>query len=503
MDKLKEIVDTLSREDRKEFRIFINRQKNKKDRKDRDLFDLLQADRELHSDELLKKLYPDNNRQAYHALRKRLFRHLTDFIVLKRIEDDTTTAASVMGLISLSQFLFDKNADRLAWEFIRKAERTATNSEQHDLLNSVYNLQITQAHSEYGDPLEQIIVKYRENKSLADEDERANMAYSLIKQQLNEVRLQGKEIDFDNIVQEVLEEHQLFQAMAKRPGMLYKVISILRSAILAKKDYFSFEPYLIVQYEKMNREVGFSRNHHYYQVSLLYMIAHVLYRNKKFEKSIQYLRNLHEHLEAYNKSLHQRFYPRYALLLAANNTYLGRNQEAVDILVQISSDKQVRLQPSDELNIQLNLSVYYFQQEQFRDANRSLIKIGHTDKWCEKKMGKEWVLRKNMVEMLVQYELGNDDIAENRIRSMERQFGEFFKNPAYQRVRKFLELVRIVINKPMEVSSPAFFERVEKSFEFVPGEREDLLAIGFYAWLKSKMVQQPYYGVLLEIIGKL
>ena len=41
MDKLQELVNTLSEDDKREFRIFINRQKSKKQRKDLDLFELI------------------------------------------------------------------------------------------------------------------------------------------------------------------------------------------------------------------------------------------------------------------------------------------------------------------------------------------------------------------------------------------------------------------------------------------------------------------------------
>ena len=40
MDKLQELINTLSEEDKREFRVFINRQKSKKQRKDLDLFEM-------------------------------------------------------------------------------------------------------------------------------------------------------------------------------------------------------------------------------------------------------------------------------------------------------------------------------------------------------------------------------------------------------------------------------------------------------------------------------
>lgn len=501
MDKLKEIIDTFSEEDKKEFRIFINRQKNKRDRKDLELFNLLGKEKDPKAASIIPRLYPDGNKEAYHALRKRLLRHLMDYVVLKRMSEDTSAASSIMGYISLATHLFDKHTERLAWTYLRKAEKLAQDNEQYGLLNTIYSLAIEQPPSEHASDLQEMIDQWNQNKERANEDERANIANSLIQLKLAEMRVQGSDFNFDAIIQQVLEEYRLTEAITKRPALLYRILSIARSAMLAKKDFYSFEPYVIEQYKLMNETSGFTRHSHVYKLSLLYMIAHVLYRNKKFARSLEYLDELHPNLLAYNKVHYMRFYPRYLLLSAANYSYIGQNSKAIEILEE-ARKRRLKLETQDQLNLLLNLSVYYFQQDDFKKANRVLLEIHHTDKWCEKKMGREWVLRRNLIELIIQFELENIDLVENRIRSVERNFKTLFENPVYTRVRSFVHLIREIITHPDQVTTEAFAERVNASFEFIPGEREDLLAMGFYAWLKSKMVKKPYYEVLVEIANR-
>ena len=119
MDKLQELVNTLSEDDKKEFRIFINRQKSKKQRKDLDLFELVAE--QTPPKEIQQKLYKTPNKVAYHTLRKRLLKHLTDFIVLKQIDNDPTSTSSISGLISLATYLFNNKSDELGWRFLNKA----------------------------------------------------------------------------------------------------------------------------------------------------------------------------------------------------------------------------------------------------------------------------------------------------------------------------------------------------------------------------------------------
>jgi hypothetical protein len=500
MDDLKITLDTLPDDDQRELAAFIQRQKNKKCRKDLELFQLLRQKKPLKSPELISRLYPaEPNPAAYYALRKRLMRHLTDFILLKRMEEDTTAASSIMGLLSLAHYLFDVRVDHLAWAYLRKAEKQAQANEQYDLLNAIYNLQIAKADNEFADDLDDIIRKRNQNKVTADEDERANIANSLINRRLQAVRQQGIDLHFDKIIQEVLQAYQLTVAVSKRPSLLYKLMSIARSAILARKDFFSFEPFIISQYHEMEQRHGFSKPHQYYKLSLLYMIAHVLYRNKKFSESVRYLGLLHEGLTGEGKNHYALFYPRYIFLMVANYVFLHRNDEAILLMEKLLHQPPGVLSAKDQLTAQFGLSFNYFAQGAFQKANRVLMSISHSDKVCERKMGREWVLKKNMGELIIQYELGNDDLVLNKIRSVERAFGDLLEVPAYRNVKQYLQLIRHMVDHPEDIRQPLFLQHVHKQLEFSSFEQADIQALSFYAWLKAKIVGRSYYEVLLEL----
>ncbi len=500
MDDLKITLDTLSEDDKRELAVFIKRQKKKKNRKDLELFQLLQQTRSYTAEQLINRLYPDDpNPVAYYALRKRLLRHLTDFILLKRTEEDITAASSIMGMLSLAKYLFDARVDKQAWAHLRKAEKLAHANEQYDLLNAVYNLQIEKADNEFADPLDEIIDKRNINKQIADEDEKANIANSIINQRLHAVRQQGSDLHFDKIIKEVLRSYDLSEAVSKRPSLLYKLMSITRSAILARKDFLSFEPYIISQYHDAENRYGFKKPHQYYKLGLLYMIAHVLYRNKKFSESMRYLEILNESMSGEGKSNYAIFYPRYIFLMVANLIFLHRNNEAVELMEKLLYKSNLTLNTKDQLTAQLGLSFSYFAQGAYVKANRVLMSIKRSDKWCEGKMGREWVLKKNLGELILQYELGNEDIVLNKVRSFERAFKDLWSEPAYKNVKHYLQLIKLMLDQPEAIERPEFVHHVENTLEFTSFESTDIQAMSFYAWLKAKMLKRPYYDVLLEL----
>ena len=503
MDKLKTILGTLSQEDHKELTAFVQRQKPGKQRKDLELLELLTERKKRSPKEMVKALYPESHNQAaYHALRKRLTQQLTDFIVLKQRHDDPTTASTVMGMMTLARHLLSKRADQLGWEILRKAEKMAHSHEQYDLLNAIFNLQIEYADLEDADSLTLILPKRNANKRLADEDERARIANSVINQKLAEVRLRGKDLNFDGTIQEVLEAYELTEAVSRHPRLLYNLMFIARSAVVASKDFYSFEPYIIATYHRLAKTYGFSPQHHPYQLRMLYMIAHVLYRNKKFDQSIQYLEQMRIALHQYNRTHYERFFPRYVLLLAANYSFLDRLQDAVELLEKLLKAQDFKLKTKDELDARFNLCIYYYQKGEYQKVIQCNFGFTHSDKWMEKKMGKEWVIRRNISEIIFQYDLGNLDVCRSKIRSVERNYREFLQQAENIKAVTFLNWVKHMIKYPEQTTQPDFYHKVRDSFNFKAMEREDIQEVHFYAWLKSKMFQEPFADVLSQLVHR-
>jgi hypothetical protein len=500
MDKLQEIINTLTEDDKREFRIFINRQKSKKERKDLDLFELIGE--QLDAKEIQQKLYKTPNKVAYHTLRKRLLKHLTDFIVLKQIDTDTTAASSISGLITLASYLFNNQSNELAWRFLIKAEHTAIENEQYELLNNIYQLQIDSCANEFAPDINEIYAKWKNNKVLVNENERVNIAYNYIKKELNEVILKGKDKNANELVTELLEKHGLKDTVFKRPEILYKVLELTRKVMFSKKDFYNFEPYIINMYQELIAKHGFSKKNHYYKIHILYMIAHILYRNRKFNESNTYLNQMLESMLAYNKSFYKQFYPKHLMLSAANFLFLNQNEKSIDLLESIKTATFNKLTTEDQLNIKMNLSIYLGYANEFKKCNYILQTLNHSDNWLIKKMGIEWVLKKNMIEIMVQYEMDNHEIALNKIRSFERTFSELFTHPLYARSNQFIQTLKAILNDSHLLTNKDFKEKVKTTLVKTPSEQEDLQAMSYYAWLKAKMTNKEPYTVLLDIANK-
>ena len=523
MDDLRTTLLTLAPDDRLELARFLQGQRQRAHgRLDARLCELLLRPKELTPAALIAKLYPTApNPVAYYALRKRLLRQLTEFLVLRQSRRDATAAASVRSLLTLAQYLFEAGVPRPAWATLRKAEALARKNEQYEPLNAVYNLQIQHAHAPHAEPLADIIARRHRNKKAADEEERANIADSLLRQRLRQARVAAAAptapapangaASFETVVQDVLREYDLQEAFARSPALLSRLMGIARSAMLVRGDFARFAAYLERCYVLMERRHGFGPAHRSHQLRLLYMLAHAHYRSRHFAEAAQRATEARALLATGRQREHADYTPRFALLLAAAEAFRGRNEASIALLNQVLAHTPA-LPLADDLTARLQLAFHYFAAADFAAANKLLTRLGPSDHWLEQHLGLPWLLAKSLSEMLVLAEMGHDDLALDRLRGIERLVRERHPNPEnpdapggpFRYVLAYLALVRQVL-EPNELS-PAQRQTLQATTErltaLVPHRRDDLQARSFYAWLLARLSNRPFYPVLLEITDR-
>ncbi|MBI3134111.1 MAG: hypothetical protein HYZ14_05485 [Bacteroidetes bacterium] len=500
MDELSLIIGSFSDTERKEFRQFIHRSRFRENRKDLLLFNQIAKQSGIQkAGGLIERKSEKKAQNAYHSIRKRLVRHLHDFIYSKSTVRDESVENLVSKNLILVKSLFDHQLNALAWKYLLRSENMAVKADLNQQLVLIYDLEIVHFNPEFLDTsLDKLIARRLKASGFAQEEERLRIVGSLVKRELEKVKIQGHDLDLQKVIDRLLVRFDLDDTIFNRPRLLYDFVVLTRNVVLAEKTFYSFEAFVITSFKRLRKSHFFENNSAEF-FTMLYFVCHTLYRNRKFADALEYLEMMNEALQTTTKSLNTLFKPRYLMLQAACKNFSGHLQESISILESLL---QSDLKTNPEiLNSKLNLAIYYFELKDYKTANKILLNLGHTDKWCEKIMGVEWRLKKNLIEVFFQYELGRSDIAYDRITALERSHRDLLKIRKYERVGVFLKLVKGLIDKPEQVHSLAFIEKVESSFVWIDIAQEDIQAISYYAWLKSKMLKRDFYLVLLDLIN--
>ncbi|MBL0316364.1 MAG: hypothetical protein IPP69_11515 [Flavobacteriales bacterium] len=233
----------------------------------------------------------------------------------------------------------------------------------------------------------------------------------------------------------------------------------------------------------------------------MFYLAHAQYRNRKFNSAIKTL----QEAEDIMPNIMFRASPYYLKMIslrAAIEANRGYNHIALELMHKNISLIRKITDSGEQLNMMLNYCVYFFNAGDFKSASTMLRETDVILKSSKKDMGKEWIFKKRMIHLIIRIELESYDEVEKLMKGIKEEYAQFFKHPVYQRAGIFLGLIEEYLKDPMQVTEPAFIQKVRNSGLAWPGHKEDIQAITFFCWLLSKMMRRPYYVMLMERMGE-
>ncbi|MCD2260661.1 hypothetical protein [Psychroserpens luteolus] len=498
MIDLNAIVSTFSSEDEQRFINYLEKKNKRNDTKNIQLFKLLVQD-ELTSKEMCQSIYNNNSKDAYHALRKRLYQSLIDFIANNNLEEENSVDMQIIKYILASRTFLIHKKPKIAYQILDKAETLAQEHYLFPILNEIYHTKIQYAYLNPLADIDDLIVKFRNNQKQHFIEEELNLVYAKIRQTLSDITYKGKVLDFKTILNDTLEEHNIDISESLSFKSLYQLMTIVSLSAFVTNDYLKIEPFLIDTYQNIQHHKS-NNKQLVYHIQVIYMIANTLFRNKKFKESLVYLEQMKTLMLQQRKKYNTTFKLKYNLLIALNYNYLERQEEAIALLESIKHTKHADIESL--LDIHLGLVMFYIQKSDFKSAKTMFSKFYHTDKYYIEKAGKEWVIKKNLSEIILYIELGDLDLVESRLLSFKRSYFDYLQQINQERVIIFINLIEFYFKNPEHIRSHDFKDKVENAFVWIDERQEDIFVMSFYAWLKSKMEAKPLYATTLELIKR-
>lgn len=485
MKGIKTIINNLSQEEQQEFLLQLNRKNRRTDTKNVKLFKLINTGKTENLDLIL---YGKPAKNSYHALCKRLQDNLIDFVASKSFAGETSEELEVLKLLLASRIFFEKKQYKIAFKTLDKSEKLAKQTDMHSILNEIYHTKIQYAHLNQSIFLSETIKASEENMLLYQQDFNLNRAYAIIKGELKN----GSTRSVNEIIHDVFSKFHIAVNTALTYKSLYQLMEITATAANLQSDYFAISKFMAELYEIIDEKRDFKDKHRFYHISILNLLAITNFRNKKFDQSISFANQMEVEMRKNNNSYYKRFSEKLTIIKALNFNYTGGSEIAISMLQNFKNDA---------LDVRLLLVMCLFQQSNFAEAYQKLRGLNHSDVWYEKKMGKIWVLKKNIIEILLLIEMDKLDLVLIRLQSFKRKFSVYLHQKGEQRVLAFMRLINRYYENPDEVISQKFKDEVERSFDWIEKEQEDIFVMSFYAWLKAKMQNEDIYKVTLQLVG--
>lgn len=493
MDSLSELVNLFSSNDKRLFMQFLQRKNKREDVKNLHLFELIETD----DIDGINKLYSkQKNNDAYHALRKRLQDNLLLFLSQKTFESNHSDSYDALRLLVVSRFLLENDVVRIAFKCLDKAERLAKHLEQFNLLNELLLLKMQYAHLPGAEELEALTVRFLRNQSDMQREAKLNMAYAFLRQELQEIHLKGKIVNLKALMLTTIRKYKISVEDLMTYKSIYQILFIANEYAAIQQNYGLIERYIHRTNQFIPGHAYKKQPYLFYHISILYFLANFHLRSKDFERSTSYLNEMMDLMDS-DSRYYKVFYLRHQLLSALNMFYTGFADDAISVLQRSLSGTKQTSKPEDIEDLRICLTMFLALCND-RGSLKQLTLLTRTDAWYEKKMGMLWTIRKNLMEILVQIQSSNIELAMSRLSSFRRRYKKYLLETSEERVLLYLRLVEKYLQKPDVTSEEAYRNTVISLLNGM--ENEDIFTLSFIAWLIARWDKKTAYEVVLSLI---
>jgi hypothetical protein len=280
------------------------------------------------------------------------------------------------------------------------------------------------------------------------------------------------------------------------PEIHLKNIEIIRVQYAIEKNYNDLVIILENYYEQLKIENN-NLNHLKYYANIEYIMSYTYLEVRDFVNSKKHLNKLKLLMDQEDKIFYS-YLGRYTGIDSFVKVFDNQIIEGIDSITNSLENHFTVLNLREELNLLLNLSALLLVNQNIKKSNQVINKLNKSDIYYQENMGREWLLRKEMIRTLILIDLTHIDLAEKNIISIKNKYLDLFPTKQYKMVVPFIKALEKFINEP-EKARIEELNYVLKELNFKKEKVfRDPRLIMFFSWLKSKYTNQKTYNILLN-----
>jgi len=413
---INEIISSLNKEEKRFFKIFTNRTLKNDNRKDIILFDYLNTKKIIDDSELLKKLNLKNKNSLY-QLKNRLYKDLNKSMLLQHFDKEK-------DLFSLSNILLSRVYKRkgnlgLAYKFLKKAEEKALLNEAFELIALIYNEVLKLAYELVTIDVEKYIDKQRKNKKKLDIAQEMDLVLAAVMYKIKTAQNFNTDKDIFFLLNQTLEKFVKNKLISDSPKFRMKVFQAVSRGLLQKKNYIELEKYLLKTYSSFKKDNLFNKTNHENKLMMLTYITNSLYKNKKYEKSLEFANELKSEMLRFDNMLYNKFLFFYYNTLVINYSTLNK-KKALKILSQAKENVIIKNLPTFGVFIYLNTALIYFDLGNFKISKKNIRRLILQKDFMN--LDKSFKIQIYIAELIITYSTKEFDQLESKIIYLKSKF---------------------------------------------------------------------------------
>jgi tetratricopeptide (TPR) repeat protein len=466
------IIDSLSKEEVRFFKLFLNRTV-RKNRKDLDLFDYMRKQKgNYNTKDLLKKL--KTNAGNYYTIKNRLYHELNNSMVWQYIWKDNQSKS--FSYVLLGRLYKNKGELDLAFHFFQKAEKEAIESDLYELLSMIYSEIIQLSHELLSINVDNFIQLKRDNMKILSEIDEIDLLLAKI---MYDVKTKQNYSNSEDSLVELIKTK--FNKISKQNNLLkstrfrIRLFNMYSRLLLQKRDYKTLENFVIKSYDEFENEKLFDRSNHNDKLTILTYIANCLFKTNKNKQSLKYAELLLNSMQEYDGLLYDKYLFFYYNILVSNYSVTDK-EKALNYLDKASNNEVIKKLPSYNSFIYLNRSLIYYDQDKFKKSKQNISRLIMQKDFLL--LDQSFQLKILITSIIICYKNSEKNMLD-KINDIKDNYSVLLKTENHLRDVKFLDLIsKKIVGSDFEKDKSIFLSNISDK------ESKELDIIGYNNWVK-------------------
>ncbi|MBI1184856.1 hypothetical protein GC194_11315 [bacterium] len=370
---LTDLINSLSKEEIRHFKLVTKGLKSKENRLDLELFEYLKNHKKSGGESTFRAKYYPDNANAFYRLKNRLFNRISKSLLL--LHNGNNLHHEVLENLTLSKIFYSKERFQLSHHYLKRAEQKATALDNYDYLGIIYHDYIKLSYEIETIDLTHIINLQKSNSEKQQQLSELNNVLALVNHQLRRNQNMGTgSANINKVLSEVIEKHSHKDEYTRSYQFQYAIYQLITQFLLQNKDYKELQNYVIDKYDEFNTNNLFSKSNHDAKLQMITFIINSAFKNNELAISLQYTDMLYDEMLKFGKLHYHKYLFFYYQSLVMN--YADKQpHKAIRILNEIKDDTNFVSNPYYVQFIQLNLSILNYENGFLKKAYAELVAL--------------------------------------------------------------------------------------------------------------------------------
>lgn len=499
MDILEHVIEHLSSDEVRRFKIISKRFRGEDEKKLILLFDAIRAGSFKENEEqALLRLYGRTDaraRNTYYRLRNKLLDNLEKSLLFYHFSGRNRLSA--YNYLQMAELMRQRSLHREVHYYLKKAEKAAQEQEQFSLLEVIYG-EWVQLALYFPFDLEPILAARRENLRRMEFLRAQHETLGLITRQLsrrNYARSKKTESVIDTLegIRQQLEEHQdLFQSISGK----FLIIKTVASILIQKSAYEELESYARQSFEALEAQGLLGRAQHGKRLLLRVWRVNALHKLSRLEAAAEQLDALERELHQGSKVLQGEYAFHYALARMHNLKLRGDWPAAQRLAAALAEQAELWEPENHAFFLHLSLAELHFLTGDFERSAESLRQALQSPAFAQ--MDEEIRLYTEIFALLPLLEQKHFAAFLEQAALLRKRHAPLLKDAFYLKAARFLEILQQLARQGGNLpAGPRTWQRFRE--EFPPSEAGSNQIINYELYLCSWLSGgRPYAELLIE-----